>query len=270
MRQNLFKLAYACLMTPTVAAKCALSRDIASAWQSGQLSLHDDVPAQTINAPGRPEKPELVPPRQVKQRKPSTTQGRATLLHALAHIEFNAINLAWDAVYRFRGLPAAYYSDWIQVALEEVLHFELLNKHLRSLDCSYGDYPAHNSLWEMAQETDYDVLARMALVPRFLEARGLDVTPGIKEKLVAAGDKRAGEILDIIFRDEIGHVAAGSRWFHHVCEQRGLNPLVVFEDLIQQHLRGTIKGPFHEDARRQGGFSAEEMTLLQRLSGLSF
>jgi uncharacterized ferritin-like protein (DUF455 family) len=259
---SLFDLAYRCLMECDTSAKCALSRETARAWQTSELNLTASTPPQRVDAPGRPPQPLLVPPRAVAQRSAFTREGRAALLHALAHIEFNAINLAWDAVYRFRGLPVDFYTDWIQVALEEVLHFELLCAHLHRLDYAYGDFSAHDSLWQMALETDYDVLARMALVPRFLEARGLDVTPAIKEKLLQAGDNRAGEILDIIFKDEIGHVAAGSRWFAFVCQARGLQALATFEKLLRQHLRGHIKPPFQEQARRQAGFSAAEIDML--------
>jgi len=156
-----------------------------------------------------------------------TPEGRAALLHALAHIEFNAINLALDAVWRFPGQPEAFYLDWLQVAREEALHFELLRDHLRSLGFAYGDFPAHNALWEMAEKTRHDVLARIALVPRTLEARGLDASPAVKRKLLAVGDTKAGEILDVILRDEIGHVAAGNRWYRWLCTRRGLEQVLA-------------------------------------------
>jgi uncharacterized ferritin-like protein (DUF455 family) len=260
----LFEAALRCLMTTECAAKCAMTRQIAAAWKAGELYLNPhDVAVLKISAPGRPPRPLLVPPRQVPTRSPFNRSGRAALLHALAHIEFNAINLAWDAVYRFRDLPVQFYDDWIEIALEEVLHFELLCNHLADLGGAYGDYPAHDSLWQMALATDDDILARMALIPRFLEARGLDVTPAIQDKLRQAGDQRAVDILDVIFHDEIGHVAAGSRWFNYICQQRGLEPVATFEHLIRQHIRGTIKPPQQEQARRQAGFSEEELQLLR-------
>ena len=162
--------------------------------------------------------------REVPRRSPFTPEGRAALLHAIAHIEFNAINLALDAAWRFAGMPRAYYLDWLRVAREEALHFRLLREHLRSLGHDYGDFDAHDGLWAMAEKTRDDVLARMALVPRTLEARGLDATPPMQAKLRRAGDARAVEILDIILRDEIGHVAIGNRWYRWLCARDGLDP----------------------------------------------
>ena len=262
---SLFEAAYTCLMTEEIEVKLTSTRKAAQAWQAGELSLQEHSPPAAVPAPGRPSRPELVPPRRVKQRNPASPQGRAALIHALTHIEFNAINLAWDAVYRFRGLPAEFYSDWIQVAVEEAYHFELLAAHLNALGYAYGDFPAHNSLWEMAKETAYDPLTRMALVPRVLEARGLDVTPGIMEKLRKVGDLRAVEILEIIFRDEIGHVAAGTRWFNYLCAQRDVEPVTTFRHLIDTHLRSPLRPPFHLEARSRAGFSKEELAVLESL-----
>jgi uncharacterized ferritin-like protein (DUF455 family) len=212
--------------------------------------------------PGRPARPVLVPHTELAQRSMRTVAGRAALLHALAHIEFNAINLALDAAWRFAGLPEAWYRDWLQVAREEALHFELLRDHLRSLGFAYGDFPAHNALWEMAEKTRHDVLARVALVPRTLEARGLDASPPIKAKLVGAGDLRAGEILDIILRDEIGHVAIGNRWFRRLCAQRGLDPLATYERLAAEHAAPRPRAPFNLEARRAAGFAEDELARL--------
>jgi len=215
-----------------------------------------------VDIPGRPPQPELVAPHRVPRRGFGTPAGRRMLVHAVVHIEFNAINLALDAVQRFAGMPEEYYTDWLRVAVEEAYHFEILRGHLRHLGADYGEFPAHNGLWEMAEKTAGDVLERMALVPRVLEARGLDVTPGIQEKLRQAGDLNAASLLDIIFRDEVGHVAIGNRWFQHLCAQRGLDPETTFFDLIARHFPDGLHGPYSIDARRTAGFSEREIALL--------
>lgn len=214
--------------------------------------------------PGRPPRPRLVPPAQVPQRSPFTPAGRAALLHAVAHIEFNAINLALDAAWRFPGLPEPYYRDWLRVAGEEALHFGLLVEHLATLGHAYGDFDAHDGLWEMVQKTAEDVRARMALVPRTLEARGLDATPPMQAKLRKAGDERAVAILDVILRDEVGHVAIGNHWFRWLCERDGLDPLAAYDTLALRHGAPRLRGPFNLEARRAAGFSAAEIERLAR------
>jgi uncharacterized ferritin-like protein (DUF455 family) len=212
--------------------------------------------------PGRPARPVLVQPGALRQRAVGTLEGRASLIHALTHIEANAINLALDIVWRFDGMPQAFYMDWLQVAQEEALHFELLEAHLRTLGFAYGDFPAHDGLWDMAARTRSDLLARLALVPRTLEARGLDATPAIRNKLVSVGDLRAAQILDIILRDEIGHVATGNRWYRHLCMQRGLDPVATYDLLALRHSAPVLKGPFNLDARRAAGFDEAELAAL--------
>lgn len=212
--------------------------------------------------PGRPARPVLVPHTQLKQRSMGTVEGRAALLHALAHIEFNAIDLAADACWRFAGMPDQFYRDWARVAKEEAYHFTLLREHLQSLGFDYGDFPAHNALWEMAEKTKHDVLARVALVPRTLEARGLDASPPIKAKLVGAGDLRAGEILDVILRDEVGHVAIGNHWYRFLCEQRGLEPVSTYNELAQRYGAPRPRGPFNTEARKAAGFTDDELAYL--------
>ncbi|RZT92495.1 uncharacterized ferritin-like protein (DUF455 family) [Rivibacter subsaxonicus] len=213
--------------------------------------------------PGRPALPRLVPADRVPRRSPFTAEGRAALLHAIAHIEFNAINLALDAVWRFAGMPDDYYRDWLQVAAEEALHFTLLREHLQgSLQRDYGDFGAHDGLWQMCERTAADVLARMALVPRTLEARGLDATPPIQAKLRRAGDLRAVEILDIILRDEIGHVAIGNRWYRHLCELQGLDPLALYPQLVERYAAPRLRPPLNMEARRAAGFSQAELDWL--------
>ena len=193
----------------------------------------------------------------------ASTEGRAALIHALAHIEFNAINLALDAIWRYPGMPSDFYIDWLKVADEESLHFMLLSSHLQSLGFAYGDFNAHNSLWEMAEKTAGDVLARMALVPRTLEARGLDATPGVRNKLSQVGDLKAAEILDIILRDEIGHVEIGNRWYRWLCERQGVEPLSTYRELALRHKAPSLKGPFNREARRQAGFTEHELAELR-------
>jgi uncharacterized ferritin-like protein (DUF455 family) len=262
---SLFAGAAACIAECDATEKARLSRDVAAQWRNGEWSLQFVDAPLPIGAPGRPPRPLLVSPRELPKRGFNSPQGRAALIHAVAHIEFNAINLAWDAVYRFRDMPQAFYDDWVRVADEEAYHFSLLQARLRALGYDYGDFNAHNGLWEMARDTAHDVLVRMALVPRVLEARGLDVTPGMMTRLRAAGDEDTVALLEIILRDEIGHVEIGSRWFRRLCEQRGLVAESVFRDLIQRYMKGRIKGPFHRDARLQAGFSESELAALEQM-----
>lgn len=218
--------------------------------------------AEPAGVPGRPERPRLVAPRELAARGAFTPQRRAALLHAVAHIEFNAINLALDAVWRFAGMPAAYYRDWWQVAVEEAHHFTLLRDHLGTLGVGYGDFDAHDGLWTMTVRTAGDVTARMALVPRTLEARGLDATPPMQARLAKAGDRRAVEILGLILRDEIGHVAIGNRWYRWLCERDGLDPVAHHERLAERHHAPRPRPPFNLEARRAAGFDEAELAAL--------
>ena len=215
--------------------------------------------------PGRPPRPRLVHPRELPRRGLGSDEGRAAFLHAIAHIELNAIDLAWDAVYRFRGLPADFYRDWVQVADDEARHFVLLRDRLRALGYDYGDFDAHNGLWEMTEKTAHDGLARMALVPRVLEARGLDVTPGMIERLRALGDLRTVEILETIQREEVAHVAAGSRWYRWHCQRAGVEPRARFRELLVEYASGYLRGPFNIQARLLAGFDEDELASLQAL-----
>jgi uncharacterized ferritin-like protein (DUF455 family) len=262
--QSLFEAAARCLTAVDPDEKVRLTAEAVAGWRAGVLAL--DAASATLPAsePGRPERPRLVAPRDLPGRGLGTVEGHGALIHAIAHIEFNAINLAWDAVCRFRGLPAGYYEDWVTVAGEEARHFDMLRDHLRGLHSDYGLFDAHDGLWQMALQTAADPLERMALVPRVLEARGLDVTPGIRARLQAHGDTRGADILDVILRDEVGHVAAGSRWFRHLCGERGLSPEPTFQALIRRHFAGALKGPFNLPARRAAGFTDAE---LQALAG---
>jgi uncharacterized ferritin-like protein (DUF455 family) len=212
--------------------------------------------------PGRPLKPELIAHSLLKPKPLSTVAGRVLLVHSVAHIELNAIDLALDVVWRFPGLPDAFYTDWMRIAQEEAKHFMLLREHLRSLGYDYGDFPAHNGLWEMAERTQDDVLARLGIVPRTLEARGLDASPGVKNKLIGAGDHLAGQILDIILEEEIGHVAAGNRWYRYLCKARGLEPVSTYARLINQYDAPKLRPPFNMAARRLAGFDEAELAAL--------
>lgn len=262
---NLYQATYDCLMLKDIAQKQAQVEKLKAGWQSG-LFTRDNYDLRRIEVPGRPDKPELVSPTNLKQRKLGSELGRATLIHAITHIEFNAINLALDAVYRFRDMPDDYYTDWLSVAYEESLHFSLLLERLNDLGYQYGDFPAHNGLWEMVLKTDHDVLLRMALVPRVLEARGLDVTPAMMKNLEKVGDIKTVEALKIILRDEIGHVAIGSRWFKYSCELHGLNHEEKFRELLYEYMGGALRGPFHTEARIQAGFSKEEIEELIKMT----
>ena len=255
-----FTSLYQTLMAAQPDTKCALVKALPMLGP-GDMEEVPVVP-HPPDQPGRPEKPRLVDPQRVPKRAFHTLAGRATLIHAIAHIEFNAINLALDAMYRFRGLPLDYYRDWQRVAQEEAQHFALLRAHLQTLGHDYGDFDAHNGLWDMARRTAHDPLVRMALVPRVLEARGLDVTPAMREKLLKHGDRKAAQILDIIERDEIGHVAIGNRWYGYLCQQRGVDPFATFLRLLQEYEVPNFRPPFHLDARRAAGFSAQELELL--------
>jgi len=260
---SLFKHAEHCLKACNPSEKITLSYETEAAWQDKKLSLDKVSPILTFEEPGRPEKPELVAPRELNRRKITTEEGHAALIHSICHIEFNAINLAWDAVYRFQDMPEGFYDDWIKVAKEEAYHYELLSQHLNSLGYEYGDFSAHNGLWESALVTAFDPMVRMALVPRVLEARGLDVTPGIVKKLKGIGDNKAVDILAIVHRDEIGHVEIGTRWFRYLCDQRGLDSEIIFKELIEKYMKGTLRGPFDHDVRKQAGFTEEELLYLE-------
>jgi len=236
---------------------------------AGALALDLELPMDAAREileppgiPGRPARPVLVPHAQIRQRGVGTIEGRAALVHAIAHIELNAVDLALDAVWRFAGLPDSFYRDWAGVAREEALHFTLLRDHLHRLGYAYGDFPAHAALWEMAERTRGDVLARIALVPRTLEARGLDASPAVKAKLLGAGDAAGAAIIDRILHDEIGHVAIGNRWFRWLCDERGLDPVEAYAELAARHAAPRPRGPFNVEARRAAGFSEAELARL--------
>ena len=265
MSGSLFDAARSCLDAATPDEKVARTFAVAAAFDRGELAIPDEAPPpDQIRMPGRPPTPKLVHPRDLPRRGFGTPEGRAGFIHAIAHIEFNAIDLAWDAAYRFRGMPRAYYVDWVGVENDEARHFVMLRDRLRELCHDYGDFDAHNGLWEMAEKTAHDGLARMALVPRVLEARGLDVTPGMIVKLRSLGDDATAGILDIILREEVAHVAAGSRWFRWFCERDGIEPRARFRELLAE-VRASVHGPFNMEARSAAGFDADELAALEQL-----
>jgi len=261
---NLFESVRDAFLTADVDIKLQKTRDTAAAFQLGSLAMDEFGEPAPVEIPGRPERPLLVRAKHVPKRGFGTREGRAIMMHAIAHIEFNAINLALDAVQRFEGMPQQFYADWLKVAEEEAYHFELIRAHMRHLGADYGDYDAHDGLWEMSTKTAHDVLTRMALVPRVLEARGLDVTPGIQKKLTQVGDNNAVSLLDIILRDEIGHVEIGNRWFRHCCKEQNLKPEPTFQKLLNEYYPKGLMGPFNLDARQQAGFSDYELELLSQ------
>ncbi len=260
---NAFELTYQALMSNTIDEKIMLTNTIQKLKNNKQLDYQSSYPVKSIDNPGRPSKPNLVRFQSVPKRDKSEL-GFIKTIHAICHIEFNAINLALDAAYRFRKLPDEFYQDWIQVAFEEAKHFSLLNDYLIELGYRYGDFDAHNGLWKMTHETDYDVLARMALVPRVLEARGLDATPAIKKRFSESKFTKMVDILTVIFEDEIGHVKIGNKWFHALCAQRALDPMEVFDSLVKKHIGNQLRGPFNIEARKLADFSIAEIEYLQQ------
>ncbi|HEY5602699.1 MAG TPA: ferritin-like domain-containing protein [Gammaproteobacteria bacterium] len=263
--ENLFAVTYRCIMRRDPGEKVAETHRIVQCWREGQLRIESTEPSESIDTPGRPDKPILVHPRKLPRRGFHTVEGRAALLHAITHIEFNAINLALDAVYRFRDLPIDYYNDWLTVADEEARHFVLLAERLRQLGYEYGDFEAHNGLWDMAVRTAHDVLIRMALVPRVMEARGLDVTPGMIERFALIDDQRSAGVLRVIMDEEVGHVAIGSRWFHYFCDQRQLPREKTYLDLMQHYGKGRVTPPLNREARKAAGFTGQEIQYLEGL-----
>ena len=268
--QNLFSAAHACLEQGDIDAKVHRTVETATAWRGGTLALGErrkrfedcgQPPPDT--RPGIPAKLKLVSPLRVPKRKLKTERGHAAFVHAIAHIEFNAINLAWDCVSRFREFPRAFYDDWVKVAVEESKHFSMLSRRLQELGFEYGDFEAHNGLWEMAEKTAHDAADRMAMVPRHLEAHGLDVAPMMISRLEAMGDEKTAAIVRVILRDEVGHVAVGTKWFRHLCAERGVDPDIKFSELIDRYLDGIVKGPLNHEHRRMAGFSERELSALE-------
>lgn len=265
-RKDLHAQAYRALMCCSPSDKADLVAQLCRDWAQGLVTVpatDGACPLLPVLDAGRPSRPELIEHTAVPRRKPASAEGLAALLHAIAHIEFNAINLALDCVYRFRGLPPDFYAGWLQVAAEEAYHFGLVTARLQAVGFAYGDFPAHRGLWDMAVKTADDPLARMALVPRVLEARGLDATPPIVAKLRQVGDEATIGVLDIILRDEIGHVALGDRWFRHFCAERGVEPEATYLSLMTEFDAPWPPRPLNVEARLSAGFSADEIARLE-------
>lgn len=246
------------LLTPDAPAKAAATLALDA---NAAVDIAAQI-AEPAGIPGRPLRPALVGHTALASPSMRTPAGIAALVHAIAHIELNAIDLALDLCWRFAGMPTEFYRDWVRIAQEEAKHFTLLRNHLVSLGFDYGDFDAHNALWDMAERTKHDLLARIALVPRTLEARGLDASPAVKRKLIGAGDARAGAIIDVILQDEIGHVAAGNRWYRHLCTERGLDPHTTYAELAARHQAPKLRAPFNLEARRAAGFDEAELSAL--------
>lgn len=262
--KNLFDIAECCLQ------RASIEETLAQTHQAWHLNLSGELCFKSVSAPASiaetrfPERPVLLPPRLMPKRNFATPEGIAAFFHALAHIEFVAIYLAWDIIYRFRDLPVQFYQDWLRVADEEAQHFTLLRKHLLMLGLDYGEFPAHGGLWDHARHTAQDLLARLAIVPRCMEARGLDVTPAMIDKFSALHDQRGVEILTTILNDEVGHVQLGSKWFNYQCRQLSLDPEEKYIQLISEFFKGKPKGPFNRKLRIIGGFSDAELDWLEK------
>ena len=267
MKQALFSSCWECLTETSIDAKLAKVQRLVSAWHQGQVEILQHEACRPLAKAGLPENLRLVHPAKVARRRLGTEAGRIALLHAVAHIEFNAINLAVDAAYRFRGMPPSYYANWLRVAAEECYHFSLIRNQLKRMGSDYARLPAHHGLWDVAVYSASDVLTRMALVPRVLEARGLDVAPSMIERVEAVNDNQFADILRIILRDEVRHVRTGSEWFRALCKQRGIDSTIEFDKILRQYmndLNAHIKGPFHVSARLRAGFNQTEIDNLSR------
>lgn len=262
--KNLFEFAEAFFQLTNVDEKLALTHQAWQAYIAGELTIASELPVLPIGQVTFPERPELLAPRQMPRRKLTTPAGVAAFFHAIAHVEFVAIYLAWDILYRFRGMPEQFYLDWLRVADEEAQHFALIRTHLQAMQLDYGDLPAHSGLWDHAKDTADDLLGRLAMVPRCMEARGLDVTPALIEKFSTLGNDASVAILTRILTDEVGHVELGSYWFKYVCQQRGFEAESKYRELIElYYVGGKPKGPFNRELRKIAGFSDAEIDWLE-------
>jgi uncharacterized ferritin-like protein (DUF455 family) len=262
--KNLFQEAESCLKIADPEAKIAYGMEIISAWKNSQLEWDCFEKPLIINSPGRLEKPTIVPPNKVRKRGFGSSKQIASLLHALAHIEITAVNLAWDSICRYPGLPKEYYNDWVATAEDEGEHFFALRQQIQLLGFDYGDFPVHSELWDMAVLTSDNLMHRMGIVHRVLEARALDVVPFAVKKFQAINSNDTARVLIQIANDEVNHVAAGTRWYRYCCEKEKLDPDTTFFRLIKQYMPFYPKGPFNEIARRTAGFTDNELQLLNQ------
>jgi uncharacterized ferritin-like protein (DUF455 family) len=243
--------------SPDLDRKTEIAQETARRWFARRLSLRSPLDPDLSDRPGRPARPELIPPKQMEKRSLHTIKGRVALLHAIAHIELNAVDLALDIVARFatEPVPNSFFDGWMQVAFEEAKHFRLVRTRLRDLGADYGDLPAHDGLWQAAHATRDDLTARLAVVPLILEARGLDVTPALQAKMRETGDLESAAVLDIIYQDEKGHVAVGAKWFRFLCAREKRDPARTFHELVRANFRGPLKAPFNDIARAEAGLT---------------
>ncbi len=261
--ENIYSIAESCLyqgVPEHIIQQTHFARKLS---ESGKLCFQSNNPVKSIVETRFPNQPQLLPPRDMPKRSFTTVEGKIAFFHSLAHIEFIAIYLAWDILYRFRGLPQQFYLDWLKIADEEAQHFSLIRQHLLSLGADYGDLPAHKGLWEHAEDTAGDVLARLAIIPRCMEARGLDITPQMIDKFNKQGDKDSVQLLSRILNDEIGHVQIGSYWFKMLCQQNNWDHEQKYKELIEQFYIGKPKGPFNRELRMKAGFTIAEIDWLE-------
>jgi uncharacterized ferritin-like protein (DUF455 family) len=259
MRDNIFSLAYACLSEYQLDDKLSLSEKTAKTILSRYVGITPaKIDCESIK-PGRPDKPALIAPKNLPKRNIQTIEGRAAMLHSFAHIEFNAINLVWDLICRFQNMPMEFYLDWAQVAAEETRHFQLLRKQLNQLGYDYGDFSAHNGLWEIADKTAHDLLLRLAVVPRIMEARGLDVTPDLINRFRQIKDEETSLLLELILDEQIGHVQIGTKWYRYQCDKLNLDPEVTFEKIIREYMPSNKSKKINHEARLMAGFSQSEL-----------
>lgn len=263
---NIFELAAGCLHKNEIDLKLETTRQAFQLSKSGALNFCSEQKPQSISKTSFPERPELRDPRTMPRRKFTTREGKIAFFHAIAHIEFMAIYLAWDIIYRFRGMPDQFYQDWLRVAAEEALHFSMIRAHLQQMEVDYGDLPAHSGLWDIAEDSADSLLARLALVPRYMEAHGLDVTPAMVEKFSAMGDRESVKILTRILEDEIGHVELGSFWFRFQCERQDCEPESTYMDLIATRMKGKPRTQINRELRKKAGFSDVELDWLENLT----
>jgi len=261
---DLFDRATQCLLTRDLDEKMSLSEETASLWQEGNLALDCGKIVQHCEHPGKLEKPRIVQPHQVSRRKLTNPKGQAAMIHAMAHIEWTAVNLSWDNILSFPHMPRQYYSDWVQTAAEETRHFRALRACLQEMDLDYGAFDVHDQLWQMAWKTRHNLLARMGVVHRIMEARALDVVPGIAKKFDALGKKNVVCALNTIANEEIGHVRSSTHWFSYRCKEEGKDPEKEFFDLVRIYFQGKLRGPFNHQARKNAGFSERELVMLEK------
>ncbi len=261
--ENIFTIAEFCLYHADAEQKIKKTHHARKLIESDQLSFESIGPVISIGKTKFPDIPLLLAPRDMPRRRLNSAAGKIAFFHALAHIEFVAIYLAWDILYRFRGLPEKFYQDWLQVADEEAQHFTLIRRHLLEMGADYGDLPAHRGLWDHAEDTADDILARLAIVPRCMEARGLDITPKMIEKFNSQDDQKSVKLLTRILEDEVGHVKIGSYWFKKLCRQKHLNHEKKYAQLIEKFYVGKPKGPFNRELRIIAGFSNAEIDWLE-------